>query len=202
MNLALLASLIILALTMAHAIKRQAKKKTQTEESFWARERQSNSVRKKPLDNLEYITIPIERFPTDLLRENPAVLECIEILETLSAQKIVNFTGYSNTDLKLEYGTANITILTEYDANYTVLVRTLQKWADILLENDYIAEAQSLMEFAVDTRTDVSRTYYKLAEIYASHLETGRIHELIKTAETLHSSKKDTIVRTLRESYL
>lgn len=202
MNLALLASLIILALTMMHAMKQQSRKKTQTEESFWARERQSNFVRKKPLDTLEYITVPMARFPTDLLRENSTVLECIEMLETLSTQKIVNFTGYSNTDLKLEYGTANITVLTEYDTNYTVLVRTLQKWADILLENDYIAEAQSLMEFAIDTRTDVSRTYYKLAEIYASHLETERIYELIKTAETLHSSKKDTIVRTLRESYL
>lgn len=202
MNFALLASLIIVSLYLSYALKRQARKQVQTEKTFWARERQANSVRRKPLDNLEYITIPLEKFPIGILQDHPTVAECIETLEALSSLKIVNLTGYSNTDLKLEYGTANITVLTEYDQNYTLLVRTLQKWADVLLENNYVSEAEVLMEFAINTRTDISRTYYKLAEIYATRIETQRIHDLIKTAETLQTSQKDTIVRTLRESYL
>ena len=202
MNLIVLASLILLCSIIARNIKRQSKTERQKEQSFWERERRANSVRRKPLDNLEYITVPMEQFPTGLLTENPIVKECIETLEILSTQPIVNLTGYSNTDLKLEYGTANITVLMEYDQNYTLLVRTLQKWADILLENGYTKEAETLMEFSVSTRTDVSRTYYKLAEIYAARLETERVQALIETAGELRSSNKKAIVRTLQESYL
>lgn len=202
MNLIVFASLIILCSLVARIIKRNTKQSKNVEQSFWEREHKSNSVRRKPLDDLEYITIPLERFPTTLLRENTIVNECIEILETLSGQPIVNLTGYTNTDLKLEYGTANITPLTEYDQNFTALVTTLQKWADILLENNYSSEAETIMEFAIDIRTDVSRTYYRLAELYSIRLETERVHQLVEIAEGLRSANKNTIVRTLQESYL
>ena len=202
MIIEILASLIIFSLVLSHTLKRRKREDTQTIQDFWARERQADSVRRKPLDNLEYITIPMDRMPTELLPDNAAVQEYLDILKTLSTQGIVNLTGYSNTDLKLEYGTANITILSEYDQNYTVLVRTLQQWADILLENGCTAEAETIMEFAIGTRTDVSRTYYKLADIYAVRLETEKIRSLVETAETLHSANKNAIVRTLQESYL
>lgn len=202
MNLAFLASLIVLSLVLSATIKRQSKRKEQAEESFWERERRANSVRRKSLEHLEYITIPLERLPISSLQGHPPVVECIEILTTLSSQRIVNLTGYSNTDLKLEYGTANITALTEYDQNYTLLVRTLQKWADILLEEGYADDAETVMEFAISTHTDISRTYYKLAEIYASRIETERIQNLIEIARSLRSSNKNLIVRTLQESYL
>jgi len=202
MKLIILASLIILCSILSSTIKRQKKDAKTSEQTFWERERSSNSVRRKSLENLEYITIPLEQFPTGILQDDSTVSECVEIVKTLSTQPIVNLTGYSNTDLKLEYGTANITFLSEYDQNYTLLVRTLQKWADILLEEGYSDEAEMLMDFAVSTRTDISRTYYQLAELYACRLETERIHALIATAETLPSLNKNTIVRTLQESYL
>lgn len=201
MNLAFLASLIAFILIITMSIKRQNKSFQEKENNFWARERQANSVRRKPLDNLNYIKIPLETFPTHLLRENEDVMECIGILESLTSQKIVNLTGYSNTDLKLEYGTANITELTEYDQNYTVLVRTLQKWADILTDAGFMAEAAVLMEFAVNTGTDISRTYDKLAAYYASQGESFRIRRLIETAAGLHSSNRNIILRHLREQY-
>ncbi len=201
MTLALLASLIIFSLTLKHALKRQSRKQSQAAQSFWERERQSNSVRRKPLDNLEYITIPLDSFPIRLLEDNSTVAECVEILKTLSGLKIVNLTGYTNTDLKLEYGTANLTTLTEYDQNYTLLVRTLQKWADFLLEAGYTEEATILMEFAISTHTDISRTYYALAEIYASRMENERIKALLEAAEALPTLNKNAIVRRLQEFY-
>ena len=59
-------------------------------------------------NSLRYIKIPLETFPTHLLNDDAAVMECIETIESLTSMKIVNLTGWSNTDLKLEYGTANI----------------------------------------------------------------------------------------------
>lgn len=202
MNLAFLASLIVFVLVLSNTIKRHSKKEQEAEQAFWEREHQANSVRRKSLEHLDYITIPLEQLPTSVLREDPRVEECIGILESLSALRIVNLTGYSNTDLKLEYGAPNITALSEYDQNYTLLVRTLQQWADILLEASCTGEAMTVMKFAISTHTDVSRTYYKLAEIYASQLRKEEIQSLIDTAKTLRSSNKNTIVRTLQESYL
>lgn len=201
MNPAFFASFIALILLITVSIKRQAKRTRQKEEDFWSRERRANAIRRKPLDNLKYVKIPLETFPTHLLNEDPQVLECIDILETLTSRNIVNFTGFSNTDLKLEYGTANIEALTEYDQNYTLLVRTLQKWADLLLAAGYAKEASMLMEFAVSTDTDISRTYYLLAEYLVSHGQAAQVDRLIKTAENLRSANRDSIVKNLRDKY-
>lgn len=201
MKLPFLASFIIFLLVIRHAIRRQKKSKASTEESFWARERRANSVRRKPLDSLNYIHIPFETFPMDCLSENEKVAEYQQLLRDLSTRKIVNLTGYTNTDLKLEYGTANITALSEYDQNYTLLVRTLQQWADILLDADYVSEAITLMEFAINTDTDVSKTYYKLAEIYSARGDNFQIQKLIEKAQNLRSANQKIIVRTLQESY-
>ena len=199
MNFALLASSIVMVLVIAHNIKRQKKTKERAESEFWAREQKANSTRRKSLDGLNYITIPLESFPTHILQQDSDVTECINTLEALTSQKIVNLTGYSNTDLKLEYGTANITVLTEYDQNYTVLVRTLQKWADVLIENGYIKEAAVLMEFAVDTGSDVSSTYYKLVDYYASNGDEEQIRHLKGMAGALRSSNRDIILRHLNK---
>ena len=198
MNFGILASFITFALLISYNIKKQARRNRKQEKDFWARESEANSVRRKSLDGLHYIHIPLETFPTHLLNEDDTVLECIGIIESLTSQKIVNLTGWSNTDLKLEYGTANITDLTEYDQNYTLLVRTLQKWADVLIETGHMKEASTLMEFAVSTNTDISRTYYQLADYWAFQGKKDRIESLIHTAEGLRSGNKDSIIRHLK----
>lgn len=201
MNLVILASFIIITILISYNVRKQSKRGKHQEEDFWSREARANSVRRKPLDKLIYIKIPLETFPTHLLNEDAAVMECIEIMESLTSQKIVNLTGWSNTDLKLEYGTANITQLSEYDQNYTLLVRTLQKWADALIEAGYGKEASVLMEYAVSTNTDVSRTYLMLADYWSSQGDPFQIERLIRTAEGLHSSSRNSILRQLREKY-
>lgn len=202
MTLAFLASFIAFCVVLSISIKRQTRQAREKEKNFWAREARANSVRRKSLDGLDYIKIPLETFPTHILQNDSTVQECISTLEALTSQKIVNLTGYTNTDLKLEYGTANITLLSEYDQNYTVLVGTLQKWADILLETGYVEEATVLMEFAVSTGTDISRTYYELADYWASQGEVSQVDRLITMAGNLRSSNKEAIVKNLREKYL
>lgn len=201
MNLVFLASFLTFILVIFFIMKNQQKKSKDLEAEFWSREERANSVRRKPLDDLNYIKIPLEAFPTHLLNDNDEVLECIDILESLTSRKIVNFTGRSNTDLKLEYGTANLEALTEYDQNYTLLVRTLQKWADCLIEGGYNKEAVPLMEFAISTNTDISRTYYVLAEYYASLGQYREIDRLRAVAKNLLSANRNVIVKHLQESY-
>lgn len=197
----ILASLILFGLIIRHNSRKGRKQNEQNEKSFWQREEEANNVRRKPLDDLEYITLPLEEFPVSILSEDEKVKNCVETIQKLATQKIVNLTGYTNTDLKLMYGTANITPLTEYDQNYTLLVRTLQEWANLLYEASYLEEAQTLLEFAVSTHTDISKTYYLLAEIYSKNLDFSKIESLTEAVKELKSLNKNTILRTLQESY-
>lgn len=201
MNFYFLASLIIFVLVLSRVIARHRKTSQKKEEAFWARERQANSVRRKSLEGLNYIRLPLESLPTKLLTDNSQVKECLDILNALSKQPIVNLTGYSNTDLKLEYGTANITSLSEFDQNYTLLARTLQKWANALFEAGYQAEGASVLEFAVSTGTDISASYYCLADYYSSLGEHEKIRQLTASADALRSANGKIIVRKLQESY-
>ena len=124
---------------------------------------------------------------------------CIRDLNDLSEYKIVNLTGYTNTDLKLEYGTANITILSEYDFHYTNLVSLLQKLAEKLHESGNDALAIMTLEFAVSTNTDVSKSYYLLAQLYNDAHTPEKIFDLMESAQNIRSMQRDVILKRLGE---
>lgn len=175
---------------------------TESREKFWDKEAAANFVRKKSLDDLNYINIPEEILSLKLTSSTDAIDKLLNTIKALSTKKIVNLTGISNTDLKLKYGTANITILAEYDGNYTDLVVTLQKLAEELVEINEINSAISVLEFAISTNTDVSRTYYLLSELYKKAGTPEKSEYLLVRAENLKTLMKDTIVRNLKASGL
>jgi tetratricopeptide (TPR) repeat protein len=201
MKFPILASFLVFIIIVAIFNKRTTRLHKKRSEDFWKREREANFVRKKSLDDLEYISIPFSSFPMDIAKDDEIIASCHRDLESLRDEKIVNFTGYSNTDLKLAYGTANITVLTQYDQNYTLFVRALQEFGKRLYELGYHDEALIVLEYAISTRTDISATYYLLASIYHEKGQTGKIKHLIFVADTLQSAMKGPIVRTLKESY-
>ncbi len=162
-------------------------------------ERQANSTRKKSLDELEYITIPFESLPFGSNDGNELLINDEEAILALKDKKVVNFTGISNTDLKLTYGAPNLPILSEYDQNYTSLVKSLDSWANHLLENGLKAEARKVLEFAVECRTDLKSTYLPLADIYVETFEFDKIDKLIETADGINSLMKGPIKRALKE---
>ena len=135
----------------------------------------------------------------DVMKDDPEIAECREILGELANEKIVNLTGFTNTDLKLKYGVANLKLLSEYDDRYTLLVQTIQKWADRLWENGYTNEAIPLLEEQVRIRADITSAYRKLAVYYRDNNEPEKIENLKKTAETLNSSSKNIILKSLDE---
>lgn len=228
-----LSSLISFCLLIFLLNKRHSKMEKSMKDAFWKREEEANHTRRKSLDNLPYITIPLEELPlachitddaadvrntddtADVRNTNDAAdvrntgdaaanevisEECKEILHSLSTQKIVNLTGYTNTDLKLSYGAANITCLTEYDQNYTLLVSTLQKWAEALYRGGAKKECRQVLEYAVSIGTDVSHTYFLLADLYDEEGESDLKCSLIEKASGLSSLSSKVIVRTLQGS--
>ncbi|MCM1182410.1 MAG: hypothetical protein NC337_03445 [Roseburia sp.] len=192
---------IIFAGIISLKLKRENSREAKAEQSFWEREAKANYTRRKSLDALDYITIP-----DDILSMSPEnmteAIRCdLEDLKSLSAYKIVNLTGLSNTDLKLQYGTANITILSEYDFHYTNLVTLLQRLAEKLHANGNDTLAIRTLEFAVSTGTDVGKSYYLLSELYAQYGTPEKIDGLIRSAQSLRSLTKDTIVQNLQAGH-
>lgn len=199
MKFYVLASLIVFIWIIMHNLRRSRRIQNEAERTFWERERLANETRRKPLDNLDYIRIPLEELPMHVMETDPETAGCLQIINELSLQPIVNLTGFTNTDLKLEYGTANITTLAEYDQSYTLLANTLQTWANRLYQSGYTEETQKILEFAISTRTDVTASYDLLADLYLQKGQTDRIPKLIETAETLKSLSKNVILRHLQE---
>ena len=82
------------------------------------RERKANSVRKKSLNELEYVSIPYESLPfmedTDETPLDEVLRSDQEAIRSFEDKKMVNFTGISNTDLKETYGVANLTVLVKF----------------------------------------------------------------------------------------
>ncbi len=193
------ASFIIFILLVRHNIRRNRRIEENSEKAFWERERKANDVRRKPLDDLVYVKPDMSSFPVDIMADDPEVAECRELIRELANEKIVNLTGYTNTDLKLKYGVANLKLLSEYDDRFTLLVQTIRKWADRLWENGYTVEAVPLLEEQVRIHADVTSAYRKLAVYYRDNNEPEKIETLRKTAETLNSSSKNVILKYLDE---
>ena len=200
MNLIINASVLIFSAVIALYLMRSKKNESSSRETFWEKEVRANSTRRKPLDDLDYIKLPVEDFPMALLNDIPKAEDYKQIIQSLSELPIVNFTGITNTELKLRYGAPNIDLLMSYDQNYTLLVRTLQQWAQMLYDAGYVNEARRMLEFSVSTGTDVSATYRLLCQIYNEQHTPERIGELYPVAEMLNSAMQKTIVRILREA--
>lgn len=186
-----------------YEIHKRREKEAKKYQEFWDEEAKANSTRRQSLDDLEYITIPFETLPINILPADEQaaeqISEYISTLHTLAEAPIVNFTGLTNTELKLKYGAPNIDLLSSYDQAYTLLARTLNDWARALYANDYKDEAMAILEFAISTKTDVSESYYLLANIYKEKNTTEKIKELISVASEINSLMSKSIVNKLEE---
>lgn len=197
MRFPIFASFIVFGLWLMYEISKSKKTNLKAMQDFWEKESEANGVRKKPLDHLDYIAIPYDTLPFDLLRDDPIVTEAIQTIQDLKEKRIVNLTGITNTELKLTYGTANITVLTEYDQNYTLYASAICKWGEALYNADFQKEAVALLELGIASRTDISTNYRILYHYYTQTGDDAKIKWLRDTAETLNSAMKNTIIRLL-----
>jgi hypothetical protein len=103
MKFPFLATFILFIVLFNIRIRLVSRKEEQKEEKFWDRELRSNSVRKKSLDTLEYVHLPYDLLPFGTAGDDENLKEIENELTALKDLKIVNLTGITNTDLKLEY---------------------------------------------------------------------------------------------------
>lgn len=204
MKFPIFASFIVFLIWLGYEIRKNNKLREKINDDFWEKESKANSVRKKNIDFLPYILVPTELLPEESLfdedvEEDKEALQSLLILKELRQKKILNLNGISNTDLKLEYGTANITVLSEYDENFETFSKHIFLLSKHLYDKGYETKARDLLEETLSSGTDITGHYRLLAQIYKKQGEKEKIDDLITQANSLHSMTKDLILRSLEE---
>ncbi len=195
----ILLSVIMFIVILQYAIRKARRKNDNADKKFWAREAEANNVRRKSLDDIEYIHIDMDKLPTDVLTDDETVADCIKNIKELSEDKIINLTGLTNTDLKLKYGVANLPFLSECDNHYTILIQMLQKWAERLWEKGLTEPAVMIMEYEVSIGSDAHSVYRRLASYYNKRGEKEKIEDLISRIEAMNLMTTKTLVEDLKE---
>lgn len=188
----------IIGLLILYECKKSSRSRQSDKDGFWKREARANTVRRKDITFLNYITIPMDSLPF-VNTDDDELLEYHDKITSLSHKKILNLTGYSNTDLKEQYGVANLSALSEYDDNYSTLVNIISRWGMRLITLNYINEAVTVLEYGISIGTDVSRNYYLLADIYRKRGKPEKIDLLIESASGINSIMKSSIIDKLNE---
>jgi hypothetical protein len=191
----LLPYFIILIVCIQLCLRKSSKKNNENLDNFWERESRANSVRKKDISNLNYITIPDTLAIPDL--ENDKIKREWDNINSLRSKKILNLSGLTNTDIKLEYGTANLNTLSIYDNNFTALTRSVARLGELLLAEGFDSYALTFLEYGIAVHTEISTNYTLLADYYLNHGQPEKIDLLIAQAENLNSLMKDSVIEKL-----
>lgn len=173
------------------------KKENESRNHFWNREDLANATPKKDISSLNYISIPLNELPLPI--DDSEIQKLYGKLQSLSLEKILNLTGYSNTDLKLTYGYANLQTLIRCDQNFTILCQILNRLSECYAQQGLENQAIQFLEFAVACQSDISSTYLLLAQLYSARNQQYRIPDLIGRAQNLNSLSREIIIRHLTE---
>ena len=154
-----LAIFIVFCLVLGFYIRKNDSSQQQAMEDFLEKERLSNAVRKKDITKLDYISIPLDKIPVKL----ESSIE--KTIYALAEKPMLNFVGISNTDLKLEYGTANLEYLMECENNFLDFIAILPDYANELIAAGETESARMLLEFAVNANADSRKIDTLLASL-------------------------------------
>lgn len=191
---------IIFVLWSSYERKKSDRISNKIKDDFWTLESNANNVRKQPLDNENYIIIDNNLLINNLWPNHPEdeqLTNLSEVLSSLLDKRILNLTGKTSTDIKLKYGVANLNEVSSYDDNFTLMVQTISNYGTRLMELGNSPAAISVLEFGIDSLTDISSNYKHLAQLYIDAGTPDKIDHLIETAQNLDSLMKDSIIRTL-----
>lgn len=193
----------ILAAVLNHNINKNRNKPDHVSvSSYLKREENANSVRRKDISNLPYIHVPLETLPIDITLNDEKKQSKIEKyrkeIDYLSDKQMLNLIGISNTELKEQYGVANLDKLTTYDLNYGKMFSNLQWYATEIFE-DYPEEAATIMEYMVNEGTDISSTYELLGQYYVANRNRNSFDMLFSKIPDRNSVSGKTIINKLNQ---
>lgn len=182
-------------------LKRNNPTAPQDDKAFWEREAKANFARAKDVSNLDYLTVDLTLLPfsTSSTQEETYLMKQVQ---DCASRKILNLSGLTNTDLKEQYGVANLEYLSNCDQNYTLLLRTLNNWSRYLYENQEFSKAKTVLEYELSIGSDISTVFTTLGEIYGLEGDLAKLEQLIKQVESSSLPLKDSVLKSLKRTKL
>ena len=119
-------------------------------EEFWERERRASFTPSARIDNLPYITLDESVIPSASSADNDELKSVLEEIRSLKDTQMIDLSEMTNTELKLKYGTANFTALSEADQRFALLITDFEKAGELLAAAGRTDEAYALVRYAAD----------------------------------------------------
>lgn len=196
-----LLSLIIFTAVLAVKRQKSARAQQEVNEAFLERERRANATRKQDISGLDYLPFSLEKLPVGQIQDE-TILAYEDTLKNLSGERIINLSSFSNTDLKLMYGPANLNDLTMYDDNYNNLSHTLFDYAKRMQELGHTEHAVAILEYAMSLSIDSSQIYLLLADLYEEMHTPEKIQGIFDALSTMDESFRSLILPKLSDLHL
>lgn len=205
--------IILFVLWVRYETQKNSRIETEDNQGFLERERQANFTRKADLTDLDYTVIPLDELPfagsydevsssyslPDSLSEltKSEILDCEQKVIAISHKKILNLGHMSNTDIKMEYGVANLQVLIQYDENFSKLSRLLAKWGKLLYESGEEEAAEKVLTYAVSCKSDIEDVFITLAKIYRNNGNELGISDLVEACQCFDELRRENIINQI-----
>lgn len=191
-------SFIVFVLWLRVKMNRTNSESNKDSDAFWEREEKANFARSKDISTLSYLKVSEAELPFSNSAEDEQETYLEGEVKKFLNKKMINLSAFSNTELKEQYGIANLDILSEYDQNFLLFIRNLSNWGCYLYEKNDLARAKQIMEYSISIESDISKVYTTLGHIYAAEGNLQKINDLITTVENSDAALKTSIVRQLQ----
>lgn len=193
---------VILIFVLQHHLRKNTKLNDKAKDDFWQKEQASLVVRKKEFTPKDYIVPNIANLtlsiPEDLAPDDALQLKSlVKRIKDLSKQDMMNFNYLTNTELRLKFGTANQTIITNNENTYNNFLKALASYAFFMNDNNHINESIQALEQCIELGSDYSEHFIYLGQLYINQHLNSDLQELIDTANNLNSLNKKGILEKL-----
>lgn len=192
----ILPSFLVFLVWFTYELKKNEKKNKEGLQQFLKTEAEANNTRKQDISNLDYVIFHLTDLP-QYSGTNSDILSQQKRLLFFEGKQMLNLSAYTNTQLKLMYGAANLEALSTADVNFINFSRELFKYGKLLYEEEAEEQALKVLEYGIDINTDLSKHYALLAEIYVKHQQMDQLLLLKEKAENIHTMMKDSIISSL-----
>jgi len=194
---------VILIFIFQHHLRKNNKIENKAKDEFWQKEHKSLVVRKKVLSKEDYIvpditnlalSIPQDMEPSDELQ----LKQLVKKIKDLSTHDMMNFSDLSNTELRLKFGTANQSIITNNEYSYNNFLKALASYASLMNDYNLVDESLLALEQCISLGSDYSEHFSHLGQLYLDKHMQAEFNALKDTANTLISLNKKGILEKLK----
>ncbi|PKM95199.1 MAG: hypothetical protein CVU84_05790 [Firmicutes bacterium HGW-Firmicutes-1] len=193
---------LIFIFIFQHNLRKSDKMLNKSRKIFWEKEEKSLFARKAPIDTNIYIIPSIEALPNFSFEEfkafgNEDLFKTQELCFDIAKSPMVNLSDMLNSDIRIKYGTSNLSTIESYEINYNHYIKILYQLAKGYYELNMYDEAICVLEEGIRVHTEIGDHILLLATLYCQFQNKAKFDELYEKSLTLNTLTKNTIIRNL-----